>query len=531
MHPDFPSFAVMFLRCDISGVPSNDMGSPIVRRENGKPVGILKSASNLPMARPDGPLTSTPTPKPTAIPLPAQRDKVSFGIVKPKPAENAASEKTPPRIVMHIKNGKVFFPGEGKEETGQRKVNGSDGKAKLVPYNDDSSNSEEEETLVIRPPVPNNHAAASTKVKTNGGVVFDKRLNATTVVPGSYKPLDTGDQPDATMQKPRESSPVKHSASSRFTSPLRRSVSDSLSVVTNSGSQHRVNATTSWHVLDQEAAISPSLASGSSNTSMNSTTEWQVTPGPEKRTKSVLPDAKCNGWTVTPVKDNGHSKGPAGDSEERKERPQLGKESLPKPHKELNITIKKQPHSGGWESKPNNTDLLSDLPQEGANATKTPSVPVASSHNGTVPDSPQKEDSHTNSSIPLLNGHAETNGSAQESPKKHKKHKKHKRDRSEDESDKDDQVNGCGASDLLNLIKKKKKKRKHKHRDSDREPLLSTSDSDSSRRDSKRSSSSEDTDENRMKNKGHKDEDEDPYIWVEKTRETIDKEKAKKKEG
>ena len=484
--------------------------------------------------------TSGPLPpKPTTIPLLSQRGKVSFGISKPGPKDDAGvTEANKPRIVMHIKNGKVFFPTDGEKETANKKVNGDDTKSfksKLVPYTNDSSASDEEDPLVIRPKPPSSSSPngkekpSATKVECP---IFDKRLNTTTIVPGAYKPLDSGtEQSSGVMQKPKDRGDVSPTKPSqlRFSSPVKRSMSDSLSVVTSPSTPHKINATTPWHVLDAEAAVSPSLASGSSNTSMNSTTEWHITPGSESRKIHHLPEAQCNGWKVTPV-----SEPPSGETPNVKT-PEEDAKDAQQPsnaHKELNITIKKQPHNGGWESKPKNSELLKsndeavEVEKKSESTNTLPSVSANSTETG---HSRGSEDSTSQ----LVNGHGgSTDTDSSSSHKKHKK-KKHKRHHS-DQEEGEEQGNGCGALDLLQKLKKKKKKKhKHKHKEEEEEHLLSTSDSDISRKGSKRSSSS--SEECDMDRKRRKDRDESntdsAFVWVEKTKESIEKEKTAKKEG
>ena len=88
--------------------------------------------------------TKSPQSRASKI-LPAnQRERVSFGIKLPnqqQPQQPSGAEPTKPRIVMHIKSGKVVSISPTKaERTGKAEVASP---SKLVPYGDESESDEE----------------------------------------------------------------------------------------------------------------------------------------------------------------------------------------------------------------------------------------------------------------------------------------------------------------------------------------------------------------------------------------------------
>ncbi|ELU08704.1 hypothetical protein CAPTEDRAFT_227403, partial [Capitella teleta] len=162
-----------------------DVGTPVPRP---KLIGPVKPPSAA-LGKPASP--SLPVPRPTSITT--QREKISFGI-KPK------SDTPKPRIVMHIKNGKVVHNSSVKKP------------APLVPYETEEDESSEE----------------------------DKRpldVNATTEVPGSYGPLVKRERLTVNTALPVNATTKWQVVGDQLQSPSGNS--------SNSSSTH---STTEWHV-------------------------------------------------------------------------------------------------------------------------------------------------------------------------------------------------------------------------------------------------------------------------------------------
>ena len=90
---------------------------------------------------------------------------------------------------------------------------------------------------------------------------------------------------------------------------LRRSLSADGPLTVNTNMHQKLNATPGpWQVTDNNVAQSPSLASECSNSSVNSTTEWNVMDSKEAPKTPVLPEAQCPGWTVISSSSKGSAK-------------------------------------------------------------------------------------------------------------------------------------------------------------------------------------------------------------------------------
>ena len=154
-----------------------------------------------------------------------------------------------------------------------------------MPYQGESSDDEVENSAVKsanngtkqaeKPTDPSPKSDATRSPVKSGEPVLDSRLQTTLTVPGAYKSLDQGEPRSFSKEKAQEraESPVKHRSSAG--SPVKRGLVP-LSVSCPLTPTSKLNATTPWQVLDADAQMSPSLASGSSCNSVNSTTEWQV---------------------------------------------------------------------------------------------------------------------------------------------------------------------------------------------------------------------------------------------------------------
>ena len=498
---------------------------------------------------------------PGSIPLPRQREKVSFGIKTH--SEKIASQSTStdkPRIVMHIKHGKVFTvetPSSGAVKGKENKL-----KNKLVPYNDESDSEDQENDAGAANSVGQNKgngegnetATAQSSVsapsmsssKTNSidkkGVVMDKNLNATLHVPGSSTPLDK------ISEKGEGRGDIK--APGHFKGPFSpiKMPSDGLLTLVTSPSHTRLNATNrSWHILEPDVR-SPSLASESSNTSINSTTNWEISEKSSPRKQLLLPESQRAGWVVRT------------DEEYKKYLATRGRDSITpgrttvnefKVGKECHSDTEAMAHDDEPVSRKERTEELrkwqrlnsapAHITLEGKESSGHKSRKeiheMNQSHKVVVEEekagkressseSPRRykekdqeiktTDSEVHDKTKLLNGH-DSDLTPSTHRKKHKKHKKHKRKHSSEERKHENIDDSYTTTDSSSgkKHKKKKKHKKHKHKHSDKEPLLS-SDGEYSYSKHKRHSS-DDGESSRKKAK-----QEEKYEWVEKTRETLD---------
>ena len=303
------------------------------------------------------PVNRPPTPQfpPTSIPMPSQRNKISFGM---KPKDNLVDTK--PRLVMRIKHGTVCYnssvedrsgsdgeknakqphrhgdttakPGAGmtakpgvgttaKPGTGTtaKPGPGGDGNSvsppkygegtssrlphKLVPYKggSDSESDEGKPVKVNGESKPHVFSPVPKAMKPSFEPVIDDKLTTTTTVPGAYGSLDRA---SAWMAGKKSRSGLSKDDFHSYVPvnkarPLRRSLSDD--GLTIDTSPLKLNATTHWNILDTDAQVSPSIASGSSNTSMNSTTEWHIR-NKHKQMGQLVAEAQHIGWKITPVR-------------------------------------------------------------------------------------------------------------------------------------------------------------------------------------------------------------------------------------
>lgn len=266
-----------------------DHGMPVSRKSLSET--NLHPSTSLPHA-------STHTKPSNPIPSPANREKVTFGIKPkqfPKPQDHHKDEK--PRIVMQIKNGKVT--------TFEKSPNG---KSKLVPYdgesdsdNDTGHGTGKKTNGSVKTSHEDQNKAGNgnmSKMRNGSGIVFDQKLNATTSVPGNVHLLETSLKEDRMTngkKHGRERTPDRKNGSQY---EARHGLENSLTCVTSS----KVNATSSWHVLNQDNILSPSRGSNSSKDSTNSTTGWKIKEMKENHLFPKTSDYQHVGWKIS---DNG----------------------------------------------------------------------------------------------------------------------------------------------------------------------------------------------------------------------------------
>ena len=477
--------------------------------------GEMTRELGVPISRPTvipTPMKIPPTPEKKLSPLATQREKISFGI-KPHSVPEKAGYSQKPRIVMHIKKGKVSYSSLSDKQspvmaTTPNDVNktASTGSRALVPYNDDDDDSD---TVPDKAVAANNLKESSSKHKESSNnhkekkhesekktvdvkksttfePVFDKRLNATMALPGAYgsldrevsrtghdgKPLKNG---DATALKVAQDDAAK----------LKHMIDHRLTVQVDSPSS-KVNATTHWDIQQQDAETPSSVGSCSSTGSINSTTKWQVTPQRCQTTTdgplSPLEVACVAGFTVKTRLETttDHTKLPA------------------------KITT---PTTNGQQATPvvmATGDHL-HLPPSSSHSSRSSSVSTSTNSvaGDRQPASVKSSSvSTTSSSFPVTSTSssvasssvsvASSSGSGQKH--KHKKHKKHKREVNEEEDEE---------------LPRKKKKKKKKHKRLSRNDRSVSPDSDVSPDRTQDTSDASPVTE---------------LVWVEKTKETIERE-------
>lgn len=452
--------------------PNNHINNKFTTAVNGikvhhsNDVGMLVQRKSTPVIKPHTSASSSishishDTKRPAAsTPLPANREKVAFGI-RPKqlikPHDENPKEK--PRIVMQIKNGKVT--------TYEKSPNG---KSKLVPYDGDSDSEEETSQTKM------NGASAkvqmdkmkvenesSAKHRNGNGVIFDQKLNATTSVPGNQHLLETSQKESRSNggMKQKNNGHSQNINTSRDLMSDKKSLLEisSLSCVTST----KINATSNWHVLNQDLILSPSRGSNSSKESNNSTTEWQIKDSKDIPQFPKVPDCQHAGWKVTDGPYQSDSK---------------------KGHKHVAETFKESLE----EVKVH--DTVSD---------------VRSDHNYQLTSKSLLEKDN------LLTS---SNADSSEGSKKHKK-KKRKHEKDHDDSKHQESV----SSSDMETQRKKHKKKKHKHK-KDRE------EEEFREKKKKRHRDDEDKkhhhDDSKKRKLDTESDDSTELVWVEKTKDSL----------
>lgn len=501
-----------------SGGPSNDLGSHVARKQNGSSSTSTSSSSSTHVQKSSSaPALSTP------LPDKRERERVAFGIKTQTPLKQQTTTEDKPRIVMHIKNGKVTT--FEKSPNGKSKIvkDLDNGKSKslLVPYGDDSDSDLENTPSAAKSKKTDVKSSPKREDKGLGfplftqknirrhlddSVIFDKKLNATTSVPGNSNLLDTKGSGDSRnhrldglnlMVSPSKDLTLQLNDRSAFI-PGKKVLGDNpiISCVTNilSAGGSKVNSTTNWQVFNQESAQSPSVGSSSSRDSVNSTTEWTVTGNKEVNVYPKVPERQFPGWIVQ-ENDTG-----ASSAEEVKEAICTSSEvqrSTDGSSENQKIVCDVSHNSGVAEilqtSKPNLDDVhfKSAVVCEENRVNEDPTVDVSDKHSLLSNDFNACSDN-------LL---------PQKKHKKHKKHKKEHRDQKYHEL-----VNDSDSSGRV----KKHKKKKHKLK---KDIELSDSGKDKNTR-STESEGGDDKVEKHKKIRSDSDESQE-FVWVEKTKDSI----------
>ena len=503
----------------------NELGSPLARKQAAETV----IGPQKPKPQPS-PLTSS---SPNAKPLPVNREKVAFGLNPPglKTQQSGQPDKPEkPRIVMQIKNGKVTT--FEKSPNGKSKIVGDSEKlkSKLVPYGDDSESDTENagihrqkngspSKILQQTPskfpqqAPNKIPLQTTNDKKNKesvDVIFDKKLNTTTSVPGNANLLDSSlrGKNDHTFSPNRRIDGLNLMGHKPKVSPQKlvdktKSFCDASGIlcVSANTSKLKANSTDSkWHVISQECAPSPSIGSNSSKDSVNSTSEWHVKDDAETPVFPKVPDRQCPGWKI----ENKESSGSKSKDESSKMQSKNLHENSVLNKTETSNTDSSKSHAGE-RAEIAAKSVHMDHQYTGTNQHHTAgsSKPSEVYKNDRV-DVSEKQGLLTEEDV----------DSERLKLKKHKKHKKHKKEGKEFKYQ--ELVNESSSGTDVPVKKHKKKKHKHrKDRDSDSED----------RRDRKRKYEGEEYPGKRQKS----DDDSDEFVWVEKTNET--KENSKGRHG
>ena len=439
--------------------------------------------------------TRTPfVPQASKIPPANQRERVSFGIKPPQQQGTGCK----PRIVMHIKSGKVVSLSPTKKDKSAEVTSPS----KLVPYGDESD-SEEDVGVTVK------------NVKKNGDLKQKEIEARSNDEPKMVKSPEVKKFPGVAV--PSMKSKEIHTDKVLNTPPkrygtLKRSLSADGPLTVNVNT-HKVNATPGpWHVSDNNVAQSPSLASDCSNNSVNSTTEWNVVDSKEAPKTPVLPEAQCPGWTVTsPVSKIGTTS----DQVEPVELPEAAaSKDLPKEAKrEENCEPSKE---GKQETihvrKSSDQNALEEGKQSTALETRENGETKKQWEDDNLDVKHQKlDDKTTNGELyEGLNMGKEggekqvADRSDEEDNDKHKKYKKHQTERSHDTHEEIDEMH----THEKRKKNKKKKHKKHKHKDEERG---SNSDIEGGEK------------THSTKKRKHSHESESPeFVWVEKTKESLE---------
>ena len=140
-------------------------------------------------------------------------------------------------------------------------------KPKLVPYNGESDDDE----IPTRTNGLNNDKCDESITTQQNGLVGKPAVKSANTLNQNLQPSVS--MPASSHLMERESCASSGRKSEKGRLPTHPSTDLSLTVDIN---QAKVNATSKWNVLSADAQVSPSQASGSSNCSINSTTEWHV---------------------------------------------------------------------------------------------------------------------------------------------------------------------------------------------------------------------------------------------------------------
>ena len=573
--------------CISSTIPvkaSNDVGVPVSRQ-------MLSPVK--------APQTSTSTSSSSATTLfPQKHKKISFGITTPKPFQavqnqmpqpvqtqdstGSSAMTSSPRIVMHIKNGKVTTI-EKSPDGKSKVVKGSPRKqSTLVPYDDDSDSAGEGTSKEVEkkpgdrgPRVALNFSDQEKENHISEKIsqgAFNMFTSSSSPAKNSPKREKGENHVEGLPHKTSTSTTVKPGGLDSVVLPrwdltlkLNRDSSSGLKKMSiDTQSPTKVNSTTSsWFVQAKDSAPSPSLASCSSNNSnhsVNSTTEWSVEPD-SKANISVdrKPQTPSSGWTVTQSPPKG-KKGLLVRSESLEDSPKrvkkLKRSSSLEPvltRVEPVLTNGDGPHSlDGFSERTSvkksgdpleaRADLSCRLglnPDQVPNCNGPSSVkessrldfPPCSKNSPDEETADQKGHRIYSDKRPLLE--SEDSPSVEKVHKKHKK-KKHKRDKDGERSkvkytELQESMTSEDGQSRRKHKKKKKHKRSHDYSDSDRKEKRrrEREDSDSDHKRKRHSNGHNSDDDGLSTRKRKKSESSDSeYTWEERTKETLLKEKS-----
>ena len=453
--------------------------------------------------------------------LPAsQRERVSFGIKLPHQQQQQPSgiEAGKPRIVMHIKSGKVVSLSPTKaEKTGKPDVSSP---SKLVPYGDESDSEDDPGTAL-------KDGQKNRDIMSKCSEVTDKQKMKKDELDSLKKTHTTPIMKSKEIHTDRVlNSPPKKQGT------LRRSLSADGPLTVNTSTHHKLNATPGpWQVSDNSVAQSPSLASDCSNNSVNSTTEWNVMDKKEVPKTPVLPEAQYPGWTVI---------SPSTKATVSSSKPVLPVNSADRPDASVGGILEKKnvKHlNDSRQSDKVNCPDYSDSPGQDllrnqkqipksdlkslidpiGNKKLSQSISVAGKNiNGcnheTLKENPKREGQHSEStckevvenSVDANEVHKQTLGF--EGKRIYAQH---------DETERvvEDGEDSYQLNTNEKRRKKKKKKKKHKkHKYEDKEPLLKSSNSESEEEINLHS---------KKKSKYSHEHEASEFVWVEKTKESL----------
>lgn len=217
------------------------------------------------------------------LPLSQNREKVVFGIHKPELGMKTSVDK------IHLTNNMKF----------NSSLSSTSGQTCLVPYAGDSSESSDDEhrkmkskTTSIKNIMKNTHEV--NKSETASLLSTDSCKNKINLKDENKK--------DIVIQESEENNFVSNKHKITYDNYVKKSVnvhrisSPSVNTVDSLQVTTKVKSTFPWHVSDA-SLHSPSVASGSSTNSVNSTADWTVTD--QENVNRNKTERTYPGWTVT----------------------------------------------------------------------------------------------------------------------------------------------------------------------------------------------------------------------------------------
>lgn len=430
------------------------------------------------------------------LPLPNVRDRVSFGMKThtvqqpfaqmngPKNGKqpNGDVDQKHPRIVMHIKHGKVT----STEQPWSLSQDNS------VMRNDVSSNNEQPtcvKNLVPYIPDSSEESDQENRCKSRSSPSKNSIVSGDT---SSTRPEPRTPSSTSAKRCSRESSPgniVSHNVRSTPTE-ITTQCSDRAKPLAVATSGVKAKATSSWLVMETSQQ-SPSMASEGSSTSVNSTTGWTVT---ENNGMSKM-DRPCPGWTITDHEKNNkvksgklpkrirycnddsdlHNhvdkscvKGKVYHSDTETHKPLRKRKFVPFSTVEDFRRTKTKCQSNVVPSKPG-PDVKETSRVEVNGSGDAPTCRSETCSDNVPPSSEQNPDVRKNDKIDneAKSDSEVVNGNQTESlSRKHRKHKKHRREKQYTDDERRSVDADSGTSDGSPCRSKKRKKKHKRHHDS-----------------------------------------------------------------